>query len=194
MKRLRRSFGVRLPGARYKVYPRFGAPSDLHSLGVLLLRALAGGERTEFPLLLQAIQRAATAAARTKEGDPASRLKAALAGEPVAETLLDRSRVFWKDEDRVPGRPNAIPPILFERAVLLALRLVTRITGFSIATAPGDFVPEDPTGRVEQVLREVDEVVAELRALLIHRQPLHFEIQDVLAELLEEEADSASRR
>lgn len=194
VKRLRRSFGVRLPGARYKVYPRFGAPSDLHSLGVLLLRALAGGERTEFPLLLQAIQRAATAAARTKEGDPVVRLKAALAGEPVAETLLERSRVFWKDEDRVPGRPNAIPPLLFERAVLLALRLVTRITGFSIATAPGDFVPEDPTGRVEQALREVDEIVAELRALLVHRQPLHFEIQDVLAELLEEEADTASRR
>jgi hypothetical protein len=193
VKRLRRSFGVRLPGARYKVYPRFGAPSDLYSLGVLLLRALAGGERTDFPLLLQSVQRAATAAARVKEGDALARLKAALANEPVTASLLDRSRVFWKDEDRVPGRPNAIPPPLFERAVLLALRLVTRMPGFSIATAPGDFVPEDPTGRVEQALRETDEVVAELKALLVHRQPLHFEIQDVLAELLEEEAGPASR-
>ena len=94
----------------------------------------------------------------------------------------------------MPGRPNAIPPPLFERAVLLALRLVLRITGFSIATAPGDFVPEDPTGRVEQALREADEVVAELKALLVHRQPLHFEIQDVLAELLEEEAGAPSPR
>ena len=194
VKRLRRSFGVRLPGARYKVYPRFGAPSDLYSLGVLLLRALVGGERTEFPLLLQSLQRAATMAGRTKEGDPASRLKAAIAGEPSTATLLDRSRVFWKDEDRVPGRPNAIPPALFERTVLLALRLVTRLPGFSIATAPGDFVPEDPTGRVEQALREADEIVAELRALLVHRQPLHFEIQDVLAELLEEEAGAPSPR
>ena len=193
VKRLRRSFGVRLPGARYKVYPRFGAPSDLHSLGVLLLRALAGGERTDFPLVLQAVQRAATAAARSKEGEAASRLKTALAGEAAAAALLERSHVFWKDEDRVAGRPNAIPPALFERAVLLALRLVTRLPGFSIATAPGDFVPEDPTGRIEQALRETDEVVAELRALLVHRQPLHFEIQDVLAELLAEESEGASR-
>jgi hypothetical protein len=193
VKRLRRSFGVRLPGARYKVYPRFGAPSDLHSLGVLMLRALASGERTEFPLLLQGVQRAATAALRTKEGDALSRLKAALANEPATASLLDRSHVFWKDEDRVPGRPNAIPPPIFERSVLLALRLVTRIPGFSIATAPGDFVPEDPTGRIEQALREVDEIAAELRALLVHRQPLHFEIQDVLAELLEEETGTASR-
>lgn len=194
VKRLRRSFGVRLPGARYKVYPRFGAPSDLHSLGVLLLRALSGGERTDFPLVLQSVQRAATAAVRTKEGDALSRLKAALAGEPATESLFERSRVFWKDEDRVPGRPNAIPPALFERSVLLGLRLVTRIAGFSLATAPGDFVPEDPTGRVEQALRETDEIVAELRSLLVHRQPLHFEIQDVLAELLAEEAETAARR
>lgn len=193
VKRLRRSFGVRLPGARYKVYPRFGAPSDLHSLGVLLLRALVGGERTELPTVLQGVQRAATAAARVKEGDALSRLRASLAAEPSTATLLERSRVFWKDEDRVPGRPNAIPPPLFERAVLLALRLLTRIPGFSIATAPGDFVPEDPTGRIEQALREADEVVAELRALLVHRQPLHFEIQDVLAELLEAEAEAAKR-
>jgi hypothetical protein len=193
VKRLRRSFGVRLPGARYKVFPRFGAPSDLHSLGVLLLRALAAGERTEFPLVLQAVQRAATAAARSKDGDALARLKAALAGDPVTAALFDRSRVFWKDEDRGAGRPNAIPASLFERAVLLALRLVTRIPGFAIATAPGDFVPEDPTGRVEQALREADEIVAELRALLVHRQPLHFEIQGVLAELLDEEAGPPMR-
>lgn len=194
VKRLRRSFGVRLPGARYKVFPRFGAPSDLHSLGVLLLRALTGGERTEFTLLLQGVQRAATAAARSKEGDALARLKAALAAEPTTTSLFDRSGVFWKDEDRMAGRPNAVPPMLWERAVLVALRLVTRIAGFSIATAPGDFVPEDPTGRVEQALREVDEVVAELRALLVHRQPLHFEIQTVLAELLAEEAEAVQRR
>lgn len=193
VKRLRRSFGVRLPGARYKVYPRFGAPSDLHSLGVLLLRALASGERADLPLLLQAVQRAATTAARTKEGDPAARLKAALAGEAASSSLFDRSRVFWKDEDRVAGRPNAIPPELWERSVLLALRLLTRVPGFSFASAPGDFVPEDATGRIEQALRETDEVVAELRALLVHRQPLHFEIQEVLAELLEEEAGAAQR-
>ncbi|MFN7987833.1 MAG: hypothetical protein U0529_10195 [Thermoanaerobaculia bacterium] len=191
VKRLRRSFGVRLPGARYKVFPRFGAPSDLYSLGVLLLRALAGGERTEFPLLLQAVQRAATAATRTKEGDALTRLKAALAADAVTASLFDRAHVFWKDEDRVPGRPNAIPPQLWERAVLLALRLVNRIPGFSIATAPADFVPEDPTGRVEQALREADEVVAELRSLLVHRQPLHFEIQEVLAELLDEESEAS---
>lgn len=193
VKRLRRSFGVRLPGARYKVYSRFGAPSDLHSLGVLLLRALSGGERADFPLLLQAVQRAVTTAARTKEGDALGRLKAALAADAATAGLFDRSRVFWRDEDRVPGRPNAVPPELFERAVLLALRLVTRLPGFSIATGPADFVPEDPTGRIEQALREADEVDAELKALLVHRQPLHFEIQSVLAELLEEEAEPPSR-
>ncbi len=193
VKRLRRSFGVRLPGARYKVYPRFGAPSDLYSLGVLLLRALAGGERTELPELLQGVQRAAAVAVRSKDGDPLARVKAALAAEASTATLLDRSRIFWKEEDRVPLRPNAIPPPLFERALLLALRLLTRIPGFSIATGPGDFVAEDPTGRVEQALREADEVVAELRSLLVHRQPLHFEIQDVLAELLEAESETVPR-
>ncbi len=46
---------------------------------------------------------------------------------------------------------------------------------------------------MEQALRETDEVVAELRALLVHRQPLHFEIQDVLAELLEAESETMPR-
>ena len=50
------------------------------------------------------------------------RLKAALAAEPTTASLFERPGVFWKDEDRMAGRPNAVPQALWERAVLLALR------------------------------------------------------------------------
>ena len=45
--RLRKAAGVRIPGIRYKVYADFGAPSDLYSLGMVLLRLLVGNDRQD---------------------------------------------------------------------------------------------------------------------------------------------------
>ncbi len=194
VKKLRRTFGVRIPGARYKVFPRFGAPSDVYALGVVLLRTLAVGEGTELVPMLQGLARVTSAAQRSSEGDPLDRVKRAVAEEPALAGIFDRSSVFWKQIDRTPGRPNAIPPALWERAVVLALRLVLRIPGFSLCTAPGDFSPEDPTARIDETLREVERIEAELRTILFHRQGLHAEMQGILLEVLEEESLSPGSR
>ncbi len=188
LKRLRKSFGVRIPGARYKVFPRFGAPSDLHSLGVLLLRVLAVGEGSELLPVVQAAWRAAGVASAGSEGSPAGRLRKALFSEPAAAGLFDRASVFHRREDRAPGRPNAIPPLLWEKAILLSLRLATRIPGFSICSGPGDFEPDDPAGRIQEALHACEEIVGELRALLFHRQPFHWEVHQILAEMMAEES------
>lgn len=193
--KLRKLTGVRLPGARYKVYPRFGAPSDLFSAGILLLRALGGREGSDLTPLYQGLDRIATKIAQTDDEQPAlERLKKVAAGEPEVAALLEPSAVFYRAEDRAAGRPNALPRLLWERTVLLAFRLVTRLPGFSVCEGPGDFVPEDPTGRIAEALRETERLEAELRTLLFQRQGINWEIQQVLAELMEEDADRTPPR
>lgn len=186
--KLRKLSGVRLPGARYKVFPSFGAPSDLYSAGILFLRALGGREGADLTPLYQGLDRIATRIAQTNdEQPPLERLKAVTASEPDVAALLEPSAVFYRAEDRAPGRPNALPRLLWERTVLLAFRLVTRLPAFSICEGPGDFVPGDPTARISEALKEVERIEVELKTLLFQRQGINWEIQQVLAEIMEEE-------
>lgn len=195
VRKLKKLSGVRLPGARYKVYPAFGAPSDLYSAGALLLRLLGGREGADLTPLFQGLDRVATKISQANDDlPPLERLKAAASSEPDVSALLEPAAVFYRAEDRAAGRPNAVPRLLWERTVLLAFRLVTRIPGFSVCSGPGDFLPADPTARIEETLREVERIEAELKTLLFQRQGLHWEIQQVLAEIMEEEGAAPASR
>ncbi len=196
LRRLRRTLiNVRIPGVRYKVYPRFGSPSDLYSLGVLLLRGLSGDGEGSFIARVQGLARAGGLLEKgNTKASPVDQLKAAAGHEPLIKSLLDKSSVFFRTEDRLPGRPNAIPQPMWDRIVTLAYRMLVRIPGFSICANPADFNPDDPTERIERLLDEVNEMVASLRAMLFHRQPIHREISQVLAEILLEEAGSGEAK
>jgi hypothetical protein len=67
------------------------------------------------------------------------------------------------------------------------------VTGFSVAAGPADFDPLFREEKLERILPETVEILAELQALLFERQPLHLEIQQVLAEVLEDERSSGAR-
>ena len=82
---------------------------------------------------------------------------------------------------------------LWERAILLALRLVTRVAGFSVAASPADFDPLFREEKLERIVPEVVSLLAELQSLLFERQSVHVEIQQVLAEIRESERPSEAR-
>jgi hypothetical protein len=184
VKKFKRMFGVRLPGVRYKVFPRFGTPSDIYSLGIMLLRALSHDE-SHFGAIVQSLVRLSPGLQKQDESKPAEvRLKAAAAGEAPVLGLFDRSSVFFGNRERASARPNAIPQPLWEKTVALAFRLATRTPGFSFCHSAGDFDPENPVEKLELVLAETEEIIGSLRTLLFHRQAIHREIQSVLAEFL----------
>jgi hypothetical protein len=195
LRRLKAAFGARIPGAKYRIFPNFGAPADLYSLGIVLLRLLLVNDSQDLPAVVQAVERVAR---EIGGGSPATSrrpvsLAHLLARVPDAAPRFAKAQIFWAEEDRMAGRPNAIPDPLWEQVVLLALRLATRVAGFSTAVSAADFDPLFREEKLERVLPEILSIAGELQALLFDRQTLHLEIQQVLAEILLDEAAPEAR-
>jgi hypothetical protein len=196
LRRLRLALGTKIPGARYRVFPDFGTPSDLHALGVSLLRLLLRNDGQDIASVLRAAERLAREVAALAPGEArrSVTLAALLKRVPDAAPVFSKTQIFWSRDDRRGGRPNAVPETLWERAVLLALRLVTRAAGFSVAASPSDFDPLFREEKLERIVPEVVSLLAELQSLLFERQSMHLEIQQVLAEIQESERSSEARR
>ncbi|MGH9369730.1 MAG: hypothetical protein ACRD3M_18930, partial [Thermoanaerobaculia bacterium] len=189
--RLKKAAGVRIPGARYKVYADFAAPSDLYSLGMILLRLLLANDAQDARRIQLSLERVGKRLAAAGE----TTLANVLSG-PGAAALLERdtelsavfrkSNVFYQALDREAERPNAIPDALWKRALLLGLRLATRLSGFSLCTSPADYDDMHPTEKIERLASEIEHLAMEARGLLFGRQGINLEIQQVLGELLTE--------
>jgi hypothetical protein len=189
--RLKKAVGARIPGVRYKVYAAFSAPSDIYSLGLLLLRLLVGNDRQDGRAISASVDRVVKKLGAAGQ----STLAGFLAGPGVAALLekdpdvllaFRKASVFYQEIDRRDDRPNAIPDALWKRAMLLALRMATRVEGFSLCETPADFDEKHPTAKLEQIANEVDLLQRDVRGLLFDRQAANVEIQQVLAELLSE--------
>lgn len=194
LRRLRVALGTKLPGGRYRVFPDFGTPTDLHALGVSLLRLLLRNDDQDLGAVLKAVDRlsrelSASAGESRRDVTLAGILKRA----PDVAGAFSRTQVLWSRDDRRPDRPNAVPDGLWDRALLLALRLVTRVAGFSVAAGPADFDPLFREEKLERILPEVVGILAALQSLLFERQAIHVEIQQILAEVGEDERASGGR-
>jgi len=193
LRRLRLALGTKLPGVRYRVFPDFGTPTDLHALGVSLLHLLLRNDGQDLAAVLRATDRLSReAAAWAPEARRDVTLAALLKRAPDAAPAFSKTQILWGKDDRRGGRPNAVPDGLWDRALLLGLRLVTRVTGFSVAAGPDDFDPLFREEKLERILPEIVGILAELQSLLFERQPLHLEIQQVLAEIREDERSSGT--
>ncbi|MDQ2980608.1 MAG: hypothetical protein M3R62_15475, partial [Acidobacteriota bacterium] len=191
--RLKKAAGVRIPGVRYKVYADFGAPSDIYSLGMILLRLLVGNDRQDVRTIAQIVERVAkkiSAAGEVTIGNVESPggASALLDREPDILAALNKTNVFYQEIDRRPERANGIPDPLWKRAILLAMRLVTRVQGFSFCAHPADYDDVHPFAKIEAVLQETDLLGQQLRSLLFNRQGINLEIQQVLSEVLAEKS------
>lgn len=194
--RLKKAIGARIPGVRYKVYASFSAPSDLYSLGMVLLRLLVGNDAQDARAIANAVDRVVKKLSAAGQ----STLAGYVGGGPAAAALLEKdpevfgafrkSNVFYQEIDRRAERPNAIPDALWKRAILLALRMVTRVEDFSLCEHAADYDDAHPTAKIEQVANDIELLQRELRTLLFDRQASNVEIQQVLAELAAEKAAS----
>lgn len=191
--RLEKATGVRIPGIRYKVYADFGAPSDLYSLGMVLLRLLVGNDGQDAKaigiVVEKVVKRLMTMEEVTLSNvDSPGGMTALFERDPDILTALRKANVFYTEVERRPERPNGIPDVLWKRAILLAMRLATRIEGFSICAHTADYDEVHPRAKIELVIQEADLIQQQLRSVLFHRQAVNLEIQQVLSEVLEEKS------
>jgi hypothetical protein len=187
--RLKKAVGARIPGVRYKVYAAFSAPSDIFSLGLILLRLLVGNDRQDGRGIAASVDRVVKKLAAAGQGTLAGFLAGAgiaalLEKDPEILLAFRKANVFYQEIDRKDDRPNAIPDTLWKRAILLALRMATRVERFSLCENPSDFDEAHSTAKLEQIANEVDLLQRDVRGLLFNRQAMNVEIQQVLVDML----------
>jgi hypothetical protein len=158
---------------------------------MILLRLLAGNDGQDarrIQVLLEKVGKRLAAAGETTLANVLSGPGAAalLERDPELAAGFRKANVFYQALDREGERANAIPDALWKRALLLGLRLATRVPGFSLCANPADYDDAHPTEKIERVGHELDLLAADARGLLFGRQAMNLEIQQVLAELLTE--------
>ena len=184
-KRLEQARNVSIPGIRYRVYPELHVPDDVYALGVLLLRLLLVNDRQDLSSVA-----AVLASVPSAIGSDANRVaNEQLIEDSLAEALEQHPEMFattnvlYRSSDRTPNRPNAISEELWQQILHFAWRLVARGPGFGLR-ADGGFDEDHPSSHLDEVAKEVDSFMRQLRLILFRRQTVHFEVHSVIDEML----------
>lgn len=159
--------GQTLTRARVAVHPCIHVPVDVHALGMMLLTSLLAN-RVQHPLDV----------ARAVE-DAANRIALAARSAGTAETLvLDEQAVrclaaesfstrhLFADPDAHAAGAAAVPAELWLGVLLVGMRAVTTIRGFSVCRGLGDFDPAHPEVKVEYLLQLVLAMLRRIDAAL----------------------------
>ncbi|HPC83949.1 MAG TPA: hypothetical protein P5234_11085 [Thermoanaerobaculaceae bacterium] len=181
LRRIERSGGMLLPLVRYRVYPQLTDCDDAFSLGVILLRLLVVNDgqdlSTVADIVSSTVLRTTTAApAPVRSGSflVESALGAALAAHP---SQLAKCNLFYRQVDRDPSRPNAVPEGLWRTALMLAFRLM------EMGLHPVPQAAAVEPARLEAVMAEGEALRRQLHAVLFRRQGLNLEVQALIEEL-----------
>jgi len=159
--------GQTLSRARLAIHPCVHAPVDVYALGMMLFTSVLANETQPAVDVARAVEdvasRLALAARGVAGGDTAVLEEQAvryLAGEPFA-----KRHVFAQPAAHEAGAA-AIPDDLWLGVLLVGLRAVTMIRGFSVCRGLGDFDPAHPEVKVEYLLQLAEGMVRRIDAAL----------------------------
>ena len=181
-----------LRGVRYAVFPVLGPPCDLHSLGMLLIRALLVNSRQELPGVMFAVGKVQSALVQEFAKRPADRaavirwMTEFLPASPVGPAL-DARNLGWTGEER----PNAVPDAFWIEALVLAFGLITPGLAFSVCRDHADFDPANPAAKFDDVLAAVRTLSAKVHTLLFLQQTRNAEVASTIRELMSNPLESA---
>jgi hypothetical protein len=182
VRRIERSGGMHLPVVRYRVFPLFADVDDAFSLGVILLRLLLVNDQQDLAAVAEVVAgtvRKATSAAPVPVRSGAFLVESALAAALAAHAqTLAKSNLFYRQVDRVPGRPNALPEALWRGVLMAAFRLLE----MGLNPNPGA-TAIDPA-RLDAVIAECEGLLRQLHSVLFRRQGLNLEVQALIEELV----------
>ena len=155
--------GQPLARTRFSVHPCLHVPIDVHALGMILFATLLAGPGRTAAHVASAVREVAAALA-VRTGDAGSEVVAAaavlLSGEPFA-----REGLFARPSEHAAAG-GAIPEDLWTEVLIVGLRAVTMIPGFSICRGSADFDPGRPEVKAEFLLQLTESLVRRVDAAL----------------------------
>jgi hypothetical protein len=180
----------KLPGSlssEVTIHHVFGAPADLTSLGLLLLRLLLqndgqDGSRLGRPAALRAAE-AVAAEAGAAGGNEKPRTGWAQAALSAEGMITGPEQVLYRAVDRKEARP-AFPAALWEDVLLLCLRAIANIPEWSLCAAQDDWPHGEPVGPLRRAAEELDALIERARGALLGSSGRSVMIQEVLTDFL----------
>jgi len=200
IRRIRDGVGIRIPGARYAIYPCFHVPCDLYSLGMIFFRTLLvndGQELARVELALDGVKKQLPKLSAEREAMEGERAFENIAAELRAKenaNIFARRNIFHHSEDRRDDRPNAIPETLWGDALVMGLRLCTGAEGFSYCEDHGDFDLRYPAEKLEPILESLDTIIRKADSIMFSRSRHSLEVREVLDEVMLEPLKASPKR
>jgi len=176
---------------RTLVYRSFHVPSDLYSLGMLSLHTVLctrGPEKQRLvsllPEVMEAIQKIVTSV-----GPENSELLHARLGSLLKEYggLFSKRALLYPGVSAQAGAMKVSDDV-WDKVLLFAFRLMTRVPGFSFCHHAGDYIKNQPHCLMEDVMSEVMSIGEDLNKELFKSQQRNREILSVCQQLREERA------
>jgi|SRR5579863_290836 len=165
--------------ASVAIYPSFHVPSDLFSLGMILLRTLAVNDAQEmFRIdeaargMIEEFHPMLKDLAPDEGWERARRFRTRIRREGG---LFSKTSVLYRRDDRARGA-GAISDELWYDAITLAFRLLVWTPGFGYCQNHGDCDLEHPERLLEKVTREVEGLGERIKADLFGCRPRNREI------------------
>jgi hypothetical protein len=157
--------GQTLSRARLAIHPCVHVPVDVYALGMMLFTGLLANEVQPTADVARAVEDAASRLALAARGATDARVLEEqavryLAGEPFAAR-----QVFANPVAHEAGAA-AIPDELWKGVLLVGLRAVTGLRGFSVCRGLGDFDPAHPEVKAEYLAQLADGMVRRIDAAL----------------------------
>jgi hypothetical protein len=170
----------------FGVYPCLHAPSDLYSLGMMLFTTLLADAEQGAAAVVSAVRGLAARVVQAVHDVPVEHSETI--AERAAAALREAEEEGWLAPHHLCERPSAqrterttdLGPA-WHAALLLGLRAVTRVPGFSFCRAHDDFDPAHPEGPVDHLRAELRIIEHTIDAGLLAMHGKRREVADAIA-------------
>jgi ribosomal protein L34E len=155
--------GQALARARFTVHPCLHVSADVHALGMILFTTLLAGPGRPTAQVAGAVREAAQALATAAV--PEGRGRVAAAAGSLRNDAFARTALFARPAEHAAAAA-AIPEDLWTEVLVVGLRAVTAVPGFSICRSAADFDPGRPEVKAEFLLQLTETLLRRVDAAL----------------------------
>ena len=180
---LRSAEGNAYDGTEYETIPMLSTPCDLYVLGVLAVRALLVNGHNSLSIALdEVLSLAREIGSDDANSDPATRVRALVAGDPRWRTSLGPHRL---SHERLASDviAAAVPEDLWWETVALVARLFPGNGPGGYCRDFSDVPPAGPERAFAQPLADLQKLVVRTRGMLLHDWTANREVAGVIARM-----------
>jgi len=185
------------PQSQVTIFGCFHVPCDLYSLGMMIFYTLLGHQQEQWQPVRQSIPPLLVSLEHIVQGvHPNDEFEM---GYALRRRLSEEGQNFSKTQVMSSSCSSAsssgfIPDILWDEALVMAFKLISHISGFSLCSNQGDFDLHDPAHPMERVVHSMERVDEGIRLELFGQSPRNAEIlracQVLRQELFPQEAST----